>query len=485
MGMAGLRHLVKAEYEGLRPKIRVLARDSKRNHRKLAPYQARGVEVIWGNLVNAADVARGVAGADVVLHVGGMVSPLADHYPELTYKVNTTAMRNIIKAVEAEQSGGRRVKVVYIGSVSQYGNRPEGAHWGRTGDPISVAAYDRYAHSKAVAERMLVESGVREWVSLRQTGIMYPGIFMKASDPISFHVPIRGALEWVTSDDSGRLLAAVCNPALPDSFWRRFYNIGGGKDYRLSNYDFIKLSLSSVGCPPPERVFERRWFATRNFHGMWYTDSDHLNDLLHFRSRRSFSQYMAGVKRALPWYFNLSPLAPAWLIKGLMRLVANKEGLGTMHWVKSGNADRVFAAFGGIEQFNRIGGWEQDAGWHMSAAPTRLSHGYDESRPEERIDIEDVCAAARWRGGRCLSDHMRPGDLDTPLEWECAEGHRFSLSPRAVLLGGHWCGECLEAQARDPHALYAQADRNPFLAQIVHPAEAPHEAPAPAHSNNS
>lgn len=467
MGMAGLHELMQTRYPDGAPQITVLARDTKTNRSKLASFISRGVEVIWGDLTNPSDVERGVKDADVVLHVGGMVSPQADWYPELTYKVNVGSMRNIISAALRRQSAGHAVRVVYIGSVSQYGNRPEGVHWGRTGDPISIAAFDNYALSKSDAERMLAESGLKEWVSLRQTGILYPRILLKGSDPISFHVPVRGCLEWVTNEDSGRLLAAVSSPDVPSDFWCRFYNIGGGESYRLTNYDFVQLTLQSVGCPPASKVFGRNWFATRNFHGMWFEDSDLLDSILRFRSGEKLPEFMDRIKRGLPWYFRLAPLAPAWIIRKAMKRVANNRVLGPLRWIAEDNKDRVFAAFGTEEDYRSIPTWEDDAEWSLSSEPSRLDHGYDENKPESELTLADMQEAARYRGGRCLADDMKTGDIDTPLGWECSEGHRFTLRPRTVLKGGHWCPECLAAISRDPHELYRLGKRNPFLGQIT------------------
>ena len=44
---------------------------------------------------------------------------------------------------------------------------------------------------------------------MRKSGILYPNI-LKNMDPIMFHVPINGVLEWCTVEDSGRLLANLC-----------------------------------------------------------------------------------------------------------------------------------------------------------------------------------------------------------------------------------------------------------------------------------
>ncbi|MDE6010129.1 MAG: NAD(P)-dependent oxidoreductase [Muribaculaceae bacterium] len=461
MGMAGLRHLTQARYSDGEPRITVLARDSKVNRRKLAPFVEKGVRVIWGDLLNPEDVAKGVDDADIVLHVGGMVSPMADWYPEKTYKVNTGSMRNLIGAALSKQERGERIKVVYIGSVSQYGNRQEGVHWGRTGDPINVATFDKYALSKCDAERMLAESGLKEWVSLRQTGIMYPRILMKGSDPISFHVPLKGCLEWVTEDESGKLLAAVADPELPADFWCRFYNIGGGAGWRLTNYDFVNLTLLAVGCPPVEKVFERNWFATRNFHGMWYTDSDLLDSILHFRGRETMREYLARISKGLPWYFRLAPLAPAWVIKMAMRQVASKKVLGPLNWISENDEERILASFGGKRAYEAIPGWDNETDWHLSEIPVRLNHGYDESKSLEELTDADIQRAAAFRGGKYL------GKSGEDTMFECAEGHRFTLTPRTMLLGGHWCPQCLREISEDPRASYRQASRNPFLRQVV------------------
>lgn len=466
MGMAGLRHLMQPSRAHGDIKLTVLARDSKVNRKKLQPFIDRGVDVIWGDLMNASDVARGVEQADMVLHVGGMVSPMADWHPEKTYRVNTGAMSNIIDAALRCQESGKDIKVVYIGSVSQYGNRREGVHWGRSGDPINVATFDMYALSKCEAERMLAESGLKKWVSLRQTGIMYPSILLKGSDPISFHVPVRGCLEWVSADDSGRLLANLCSIDLPDSFWRGFYNIGGGESWRVTNYDFLNMTLKAVGCPPASKAFRRNWFATRNFHGMWYTDSDFLDSILHFRSGESMDEYMEKLIKEIPWYFRLAPLAPAWIIRVAMKQVASKKFLGPLNWLAENNEDRIYAAWGGRETYERIESWEEDEKWSLSHEQTKLSHGYDESKPESDWTSADLYGAARFRGGKCLASDAAV-DPDKAVEWECSEGHRFRLTPRSVLKGGHWCPDCLKEISFDPRAFEQLCRRNPFLAQLL------------------
>ena len=234
--------------------LRILARPSKKNKELLTPLleQHQILHVIWGDLTKYEDVLKGVTGADIVLHVGGMVSPQADYRPKATLRTNITAAEYLTKAVLA-QPKDQQPKVVYIGSVAQMGDRREPLHWGRAGDPICVSAYDHYGLTKALAERIITDSGIQKWASLRQSGILYPAI-LKNYDPIMFHVPIRGVLEWATVEDSGRLLERVCRPEVPAQFWNNYYNIGSGKEYRLSNYEFEVLLLDAIGCPKPEKL---------------------------------------------------------------------------------------------------------------------------------------------------------------------------------------------------------------------------------------
>ena len=138
MGGAAMREIMAAApAQGY--SLTVLARPSKCNHAKLAPYERRGLKVIWGDLLNADYISRGVEGADIVLHVGGMVSPAADLQPAKTLRVNVAAMDNVIAAALKEQQRGHMVEVVYIGSVAQMGWRGEPFHWGRVGDPVRGA----------------------------------------------------------------------------------------------------------------------------------------------------------------------------------------------------------------------------------------------------------------------------------------------------------------------------------------------------------
>ena len=352
MGWAGFQEL----YKKGKFNIRLLARDSRKNHKMLDRYASDpSVTVIWGDLTRYEDVLEGVKGSDYVLHVGGMVSPAADYYPEKTLKVNVTAAENVVKAVLA-QPDKDDMRVVYIGSVAQYGDRNYPRHWGDVNEPQIPAKYDMYALSKIRSEEVFAKAGFKRWVSLRQSGILYPGI-LKVVNPTAFHVPVAGVLEWATIEDSGRLLAQVCEDWVPEEFWNRCYNISSGEQYRMTNYEFESRLLDGLGLPGPEKVFEPQWFALQNFHGMWYTDADDLENYLHFRANTPIDEYFATMKSKLPWFYSLAFLAPAWAVKMFMKPYAFEKGMGTQWWVEN-DQEKFLAYYGSREAYDAIKSWD-------------------------------------------------------------------------------------------------------------------------------
>ncbi|WP_156382779.1 NAD-dependent epimerase/dehydratase family protein [Sanguibacter sp. Leaf3] len=416
--------------------------------------------VVEGDLTDYDTVARCVSVADVVLHVGAVVSPTADAHPELARKVNVGSMRNIVRAVSALPDPGA-VSVVGIGSVAETGNRNQPVHWGRVGDPIRVSHFDEYGQTKVEAERILVESGLPRWTWLRQTGIFHPGM-LQIRDPIMTHSPFHGVMEWVTAQDAARLLVGLCDPAAPQDVWGAIWNIGGGQEWRLTNWQLQTAVSGALGVKDVRRWYDRSWFATQNFHGQWYSDSDALDALVPFR-RDTFSDAMARARAAQPPVVRMAGKVPAWIVKKLVMEPISRQPRGTMSYVRSNDTEGVDAFFGSRLQWESIGDWSTFVPPSPSRTPTLLDHGYDETKDVAEWTRDDLAQAADFRGGAFLGTVGTGGPtfLD-PATWRCAEGHGFAVSPFLVLKGGHWCPLCV----RDTAGYLRQAEHNPFLAQV-------------------
>ena len=468
MGSEAFKELLrrKSQYD-----ITLLLRPSKDNKNSFkkyvpndaTPYNEKGVveheglKIVWGDLTDYPDVLESVQDVDIVLHPAAFIAPAADHNPELAERINVGGTKNIINAIKSQDNGINRIKLVYISSVAIYGDRLAPIYWIRTGDPLKPSVYDFYATTKIRAERAVIESGLKYWVSIRQTYITIPNA-MSLMDPILFHQPIDQHIEMVTSEDAGYGLVQCIETQ--DDFWRKIYNMGGGPSCRFIFFEYIDQMMKVLGLGNYRKIMERNWFCTRNFHCAWFADSDVLNAYLGHQ-RQTLEDHYEQVRQAAPWYIKLAKFAPSNLVKRLFtrKMVYGKDG--TMNWIETDNRGRISAFWGTIEKWQQIPDWDSEMP-DVNASASLLDHGYDDQKADNELTIKDMKKAAKFRGGDCLSNTME--GMHHQLLWRCATGHEFMATPMLILKGGHWCPECLA-----PPWNYDQiAKQNPFFAQVYY-----------------
>ena len=191
-------------------------------------------------------------------------------------------------------------------------------------------------------------------------------------------------------------------------FWGNYFNVSGGPGCRTTFLEFLDRIYSLLGIRLT-RVMERRWFALKNFHMVFFEDSSRLNAYLnHWQGGQSLDDYFLQVWNAFPWYLK----ATGWFAKQLppyralmefftrekLKNLAYEED-GTMHWIRSGDQGRIKAFYGSLEAFEKIPGWDADMPLlDLDQTYMKLQHGYDESK--EKLDIRDLRKAAEFRG--CL-----------------------------------------------------------------------------------
>ena len=470
------------EDAGKRYNLVVLVRDSDKNRKLFERYiGTEGIFIKFGDLLNREDVEDCVRRSDLCLHIAALVSPQADYDPAGAMKNNLGSTRNIIEAVK-RQGKADTYKFVYIGTVAETGDRMPPIHWGRVGDPIKPSMFDYYAVSKVAAERAVIESGLRYWVSLRQTGIIGPAM-AKIHDAIQFHNCLDNVLEYVSDRDSGRAMRNLCafdaDGTLEEEFWGHIYNIGGGESCRTDTYSMYKRLYGEFGIRNVDSVIDTKYYATRNFHGQYYLDSDRLENYLHFRNDSMEYYIETQLKQLGPAVYGTRLLCRlpkgeelfGTVIRNSFKDLLESEH-GTKRWLDENMEDHIEAYWGSREAWESIpekaSEMEHFTDWDTVV---QIDHGYDETKPESELDIEDVKGAAVFRGGECRSETMTRGDWRSPLEFRCAFGHTFQASPRLILEGGHWCPEC----ERKSWNYGARAKVDPFFAQVWNPLHSPDE----------
>ncbi len=465
MGQSALNEFIKTSH-----RVRAFSLDTDEDKKILKKYQKyQNIKTIFGDLTKFQDVKKAVKGVDIVLHVGAFVSPAADYHPKIAMKINYGSTVNIINAIK-ETGQEQSTKLVYIGTVAQTGDRMPPIHWGRVGDPIKPSVFDYYAVSKIAAERAVVESGLKYWVSLRQTGMISKKM-LSIDDAIVYHNCLDNILEYVSDRDSGRLLKNVCEDVEED-FWGHIYNIGGGESCRITGYNMNARIFKLMGVDDLSLVMDSKWYAIRNFHGQNYLDGDKLEKYLKFRT--DSIEYMfdlqkkkLGLTRHILKLLCKNSFIKKIITENIKKQVSKNlmDEHGTMNFISNNLQDKISAYFISKEHWEKIppiGEMDSFKNWDKVI---HIDHGYDESKPEAELNFEDMANAAEFRGGKCLSSQMKKGDWSTPLSFECAFGHKFKASPRLILEGGHWCDEC-ERESWNYHEI---AKVNPFFAQVWYP----------------
>lgn len=498
MGSAVLEELLKDKSLDLL----ILLRRKRRNEKLASSLKRKygnSVEIVFGDLSNFDDCIAVVDMVDYIVHCGAIIPPAADHDSELTINSNYIGTRNLVHAAK-EGRNANKVRFINIGSVAEYGNRNYPAHWGRVGDPLYVSAYDVYGCTKVRAERCVVESELNYWVSLRQSGVLYDKIlFNNLNDGLVFHTPWNSFIEWATDRDSGVLIYNLIKKdmtgKLDPDFWRKCYNIGNGEGARVTGFETLERGINMLGRSAKE-IFKPHWSVSRNFHCFWYLDSDKLEEYLEYRSE-TFESFFDNLSRKF-WWFKLGKPFPRTISKlAIQRLFSNSNS--PMYWLKNKEEGKVNAFYKSREEYEKLPRkWEdfslikskdvldfdsakildlrgkdnlsesdiaflRDNEYRGENRAVILSHGYDETKSDEDLDITDMQAAAKFRGGKVLSAPAGKIDLYAKLEWECHKGHKFMASPYAILKAGFWCPECEEIT---PVEVNPETKDIPFFAQI-------------------
>ena len=103
---------------------------------------------------------------------------------------------------------------------------------------------------------------------------------------------------------------------------------------------------------------------------------------------------------------------------------------GTLHFIEDNVDDHIDAYWGSRNRWKalpeKLSQMEHFTDWD-TVLP--IDHGYDKSKPEEALDLDDMRKAVLFRGGKLLSTSMKKGDWRRKLEFECPFGHRFQATP--------------------------------------------------------
>jgi nucleoside-diphosphate-sugar epimerase len=256
------------------------------------------VEIAWGDIRDAAWLARQVDDVDAVIHLAGLLPPATDDRPELAEAVNVTATRQLVAELARSP---RPPLLLYPSSLTVFGVTRTQPPPRRVSDP--VVATDAYTRHKLVVEDHLAASSIH-WVIFR-IGVSVDSRTLSADlGTLRKLIAVRAdnRLEYVHPEDVA--LAMVNAVQRRDAVERRTLLIGGGPRCQVTQSVFLGTALEAAGL---------RWSAAHHGDDEYYTDwldTDESQRLLDYQ-RHGFDDYRREMAQRLRWVRRLLwPLRP-------------------------------------------------------------------------------------------------------------------------------------------------------------------------------
>ncbi len=312
VGFETLKHLVKnPTYE-----ITVFDVKTLTSVKKLTPFRSQ-VEIVYGDIGNAAAVEKVCHNKDVAIHLAAIIPPLADINPELAYRVNVQGTENLIHALEKRSP---ECYFLFSSSISVYGDRLSNPEIS-VSDPLKPSSGDQYGETKVLCERVIRSSNL-SWSIFRLAAIM-------GNHKISglmFHMPLNTPMEICTPMDAGRAFANAVD--FQYQLENQIFNLGGGEDCIISYHSFLVKMFDAFGLGKAN--FPEKAFAEKNFHCGILFDGNHLEDIIRFR-RHSLADYFEMVHQQVNPFqkkitFLFRKLIKCWLLSQSEPYKAYRDG---------------------------------------------------------------------------------------------------------------------------------------------------------------
>ncbi|MCJ7515726.1 MAG: NAD(P)-dependent oxidoreductase [Dehalococcoidia bacterium] len=264
--------------------VRVFDLDTPANRKSIKRLKDRA-EVMWGDVTQPDSVRRALEGIDAVVHMAGVLPPVAYEKPELAAKVNVGGTRIIVDLIKER---GGNIPFLFTSSVAAFGPTPD-ASQPLCPEITKCNPRGAYGETKLRAENLIKESGI-DYVILRLTATMYLS-FSVSDIKRMFTVPLNNRVEYChPNDTASAILNAIKNF---DTVKGNILVISGGPEQRMLYKDMIRAMMGIMGLPlPPAKKF-----TTEPYYLDWY-DTTKAQELLKFQ-RHTFADYLGDYSKEL------------------------------------------------------------------------------------------------------------------------------------------------------------------------------------------
>ncbi|HSC74714.1 MAG TPA: NAD(P)-dependent oxidoreductase [Pseudomonadales bacterium] len=277
--------------------------DNKTNRKISRRYNGR-INMIWGDITDAASVNAAVANQDAIIHLAAIIPMLSETNPELAEKVNVQGTQIVIDAIAAQAT---KPLLVFPSSISVHGFSNNRVPPCRVDTPMD--ARDHYAGHKIECEKRLRASNI-PWVILR-IGACSDALNQKTGDIETmmrhmFTLDVDTRIEYLHPHDAALAMTnAIDNAA---AVIGKTLFLGSGKSSQTSWLEFINIVPRAMGVGD----LPASAFGSEPYYTDWM-DTTESQQLLNFQQLG-----LDGYKRELAQQWRLRRVL-LWPFRGLIR----------------------------------------------------------------------------------------------------------------------------------------------------------------------
>lgn len=254
----------------------------------LKKYKKR-INIIYGDITDPILTDALVKDHDYIIHLAGVMHPLANVKEDLMELIDYKGTENIIRAIEFYN---KNCELLYASSTSVY-------EVGNTEVSISSKVtnnhLDYYSMTKIKIEKM-ISKNIKNYIIFR-----LPLVLSNLNNDFIYSGINNEYIEVITAEDAAYAFVKALDNI--SSLNGKKFNLTGGENCRTTYKEILINILKYYGLS--WKFIKSRLFSLKDFHGFIYKDSDKLEDILHFRNDSIMSYFMRQKRKNKNREFNI------------------------------------------------------------------------------------------------------------------------------------------------------------------------------------
>ena len=288
-GAAGTLGKKVLKYLLIEGKYDITAVDLKTRHNKksLKKYKKR-IKIIYDDITNSEAFENSLKDASCVIHLAGVMPPLADLNDTLAYNVDYKCTETIVRVLDFYNP---KCHLLFASTASVYGKQESDTVSVNT--KVNIESLGSFSTSKYNSEN-LIKDKLSNYTIYR--------IPIVLTNPVEenyiYLYKNNSEFEIITDEDAGYMFSKSIDHL--DEINKKTYNVGGGEvcyttGNKLNNYILKNFGLTS-------KYVKTKLFIDKNFYSYKFKDSNKLDEILSFRNDSIDSYFLRSKRKSKNYY---------------------------------------------------------------------------------------------------------------------------------------------------------------------------------------